>query len=133
MCKPWSESSSLINSALPATLSTQRTSAKSSRRAAFRDARRRLRIRSAGAESWRLCSRASDLHRLHAAAAFDLKPQRETDRRFGAGQAAAPDGWDPSRRAAYIEIAGALEESWRIILIYRRHHNNMFPLFGQQQ
>ena len=57
------------------------------------------------------------LNRGHAAP--DLNPQRETDRRFGAGQAAAPDGWDPSRRAAYSEIAGALEDfamdSWQAL------------------
>ena len=56
---------------------------------------------------------------LYGAAAPDLNPQRETDRRFGAGQAAAPDGWDPSRRAAYSEIAGALEDfamdSWQAL------------------
>ena len=76
----------------------------------MRDARFRSSIRSAAAESWKLCSRASDLYRLHAAAAFDLNPQRETDRRFGAGQAAAPEGCDPSRRAAYREIAGAARD-----------------------
>ena len=53
----------MIKSGLPASLSTQRTSTRSARRGALNDARHRLRIRSATAESWKICSRASDLHR----------------------------------------------------------------------
>ena len=53
----------MIKSGLTASLSTQLTSTRSARRGALHDARRRLRIRSAAAESWKLCSRASDLHR----------------------------------------------------------------------
>ena len=60
---PGSESGSLTTPETWASLLTRHTSTRSARRGALHDARFRSLIRSAAAESWKLCSRASDLHR----------------------------------------------------------------------
>ena len=63
---------------------------------------------------------------LHAAAAPDLNHQRETDRRFGAGQAVAPVVGIHRMRS----VQGDCGEVWEIPPWIPGKHNIMFSAFG---
>ena len=114
----------MIKSGLPARLSTPRTSTRSARRGALNYVQSRSRIRNAAAESWKLCSRASDLHRHASVVRLNQRAWRCDD--LHGDRCVRTDRW--VRVAWLVEImlqTSRLQQRWRIpwhiILIYHRH------------